>query len=116
MLDEVPTTHTVRLSRCDRLGQPVVALLPPSIYKDPYSAGLFSELQQRHSFSVFPEFAPSGQASIHSVTQLLWSELASPILDGRFSFCRTNKVYVPFKTDENTLIVNAQESEFDENA
>lgn len=83
MLDRAPDSFSLRLSRCDRLRQPIVA--PFKAPYRPHGVPLRSEVQDRDTLFVDPEFVRQ-IPGLQGVSERLWHELGVVICEGRFSF------------------------------
>lgn len=102
MLDNTPGRFVLRISRCDRLRQPIVA--PFEAAYELQGLPLRSDVQNRDTLFVDREFVGEG-SSVQTLLNALWRELSSVICKGRFSF--NNGLYGPFTTDDRRLIEKA---------
>jgi hypothetical protein len=99
ILDSAPDCFSLRLSRCDRLHQPIVA--PFKAPYRPHGVPLLSKVQGRDTLFVDPEFVEEIR-SLQAVSERLWRELGAAICEGRFSF--ENGSYNRFNKKEERLI------------
>ena len=114
MLDATPEGFVTRLSRCDRLHQPVVAPFEAryKVHGEPLQSGI----QSRPTLFVDREFFSRGSICITTLTERLWQELATPICEGRFSFQNESGVYSYFDHEDLAFLETGKHYELDNDA
>ena len=114
MLDRTPEPFVLRISRCDRLGQPVVAPWDTSttIYRL-HGVPLQSEIQRREVLFIDAEFVQGGLSS-EAISTCLWRELGSTICQGKFSFIAGS--YRDYDAQDRHLIERSAEYEYNDEA
>lgn len=106
--DDVTDEYAIRVFRCPDIGQPVMSIL--TIPNHDYA--FWGATKPTGGLSVEYPFRPAEPWSASDVVDLIWPEVAGPILQARWSFLREMKTYQPFTSNDLTFIKEA--FEFDE--
>lgn len=83
MRDETPSTHLIRVSECDRLREPVAALID-SVFRLPHHVGISPTDGRSPSLFASPEYLSQGHI-VEALEDTIWRANGTAILEGRYS-------------------------------
>ena len=99
VLDHVPESHIIRLYKCQKLGEPVLAIQPRGYGLSVVDGtGLRSHHQNEDTLFVQSRYFEEKKATLDVVVGRLWNELRDPLSESKFSY--RNGRYRPFSAGD----------------